>query len=320
MLSTYRHFRFKVLPLFLFTILSGCNPKPPACGDEQTQSALRSTLVEQTQKIVANMQPGAETSGQAGFKSYFSGLVIGFSNITSDGYDSNAKKYSCHAQVTFNGNNFPNESILPIDYHTQSTEDSASQKWVLQLDGKPELVNVLVKEAIKNLEAQNKASKLKTIEIAPSDAVYFEKENTGKDTTPIRIATRFGTLSVSTEDKLLLNGRPTVPQLDGNNDLTLLDTKSVGDQDIVLIKNTGGSGCPATFYFVQLSKTGLSISKEFGTCSDAYHLNQTGNSLNVTMPGFLGPFEPEQNRSAAEKQKHTFTLDNGILSENGKPL
>ena len=173
MLSTYRHFRFKVLPLFLFTILSGCNPKPPACGDEQTQSALRSTLVEQTQKIVANMQPGAETSGQAGFKSYFSGLVIGFSNITSDGYDSNAKKYSCHAQVTFNGNNFPNESILPIDYHTQSTEDSASQKWVLQLDGKPELVNVLVKEAIKNLEAQNKASKLKTIEIAPSDAVYF---------------------------------------------------------------------------------------------------------------------------------------------------
>lgn len=309
-----------LIPALAATFLAGCNPKPPSCADEQTLTLVRSTLIEYAQKTAANFPLGAEIIKNANFQGYLSGLKITISDITSDGYDSNAKKYSCHAQVSITANQSPDNLSQTIDYDTQATEDSGPHKWLLQLKGETDLINRLAQAASKTVPMQGTTSSPKPIEIAPGDAVYLEKQSTGSDPTPIRINTRFGTLSISTENKLLLNGRPTVPPLDGNNDLTFLDMKSIGNQDIVLIQNTGGTACPALFDFVQLSQSGVVISKEFGTCSDTYQLEQTGNKLTVTMPGFLGHFESEKKQIEAAKQKHVFTFENGVLSNNGKPM
>jgi hypothetical protein len=134
------------------------------------------------------------------------------------------------------------------------------------------------------------------------------------------IPTRFGTLKIDAENMLLYKNSPLNPEIRGNNSLNAVGTYQLGNNDVVLIQDNGGTACPAQLYFVTVSASGVKATSAFGTCSDLIEVKQMADSISVTMPGFLGPSESEAAQRKAAKDKHVFVLKGGLLAENGKPI
>ena len=128
------------------------------------------------------------------------------------------------------------------------------------------------------------------------------------------VSTRFGMLTVDPDRSLLFKGRKLNPSIDGNNSLGLNNPIQIGDTDVVLVVDNGGTACPAMYYFVTLSRTGARATKPFGTCSDLTSVKQIGDSIRVTMPGYRGPHEPESAQLRASRQQHVFTFRGGVLT------
>lgn len=83
----------------------------------------------------------------------------------------------------------------------------------------------------------------------------------------------------------------------------------VKDTEVVLFfQPTGGNGCPGTYFFVTVDKTGAKKSAMFGTCSDLVKVKQSANNLIVTMPNMNG------------KGLSKYIYDGGLVTENGKLL
>jgi hypothetical protein len=132
--------------------------------------------------------------------------------------------------------------------------------------------------------------------------------------------TRFGVLSINDDKVLLFKGQPIKPTIEGNNGLDLGEPYQIGDTDVVLITDEGGTACPSLYYFVTLSKSGAKVSQLFGTCSDLITIKRTGDSISVTMKGFAGPFEPARDRRKAALERHLYIFRGGVVTENGKPV
>ncbi len=102
-------------------LLSACSSKPPSCGDEQTVQVIRSIAVDNAKKIIApwaSMYPDAEKAQET----YFQSLKAELSNVVSEGYNSDAKKYTCNAKLSFT--TIKGEKLShDIAYITQKTED-----------------------------------------------------------------------------------------------------------------------------------------------------------------------------------------------------
>jgi hypothetical protein len=134
------------------------------------------------------------------------------------------------------------------------------------------------------------------------------------------VNTRFGVLSVNDDKMLLFKGQPLSPPIEGNNSLDLGTVILVGATDVVLVTNNGGTACPALFYFVTITRSGAKGTRPFGTCSEFADVKRRGDSISVTMPGFLGPFEPRAAQRRAAKERHVFIYRAGVVTENGKPV
>lgn len=132
------------------------------------------------------------------------------------------------------------------------------------------------------------------------------------------IPTRFGLLQIDSENMLLYNNRPLNPEIQGNSRLITNETFQIGNKDIVLIQDVGGTACPSLFYFVSISINGIEATPPFGTCSDLIKTKQIAETISVRMAGFQGPFEPEEAKRKAAKEIYVFTFKNGVLTENGK--
>jgi len=132
--------------------------------------------------------------------------------------------------------------------------------------------------------------------------------------------TRFGALTVSEAGMLLFKGKPVKPTIEANNSLDLSAPYQIGASDVVLVTDNGGTGCPATYYFVTVTKSGAKVTPAFGTCSDLIKLKRTGDSISVSLPGFQGPFESMRARSRAARERHVFIYRAGVVTENGKPV
>ena len=104
------------------------------------------------------------------------------------------------------------------------------------------------------------------------------------------VATRFGSLTIDSDKELLFNGRKLTPSVVGNNSLNMDNPIQIGETDVVLVLDNGGSACPSMYYFVTFSKAGARATKPFGTCADVTSVKQAGNSIRVIMPGYRGPF------------------------------
>lgn len=134
------------------------------------------------------------------------------------------------------------------------------------------------------------------------------------------IPTRFGSLKINDENMLLYKNRPLNPEIQGNNSLSVVGTYQLGNSDVVLIQDNGGTACPAQLYFVTASASGVKASSAFGTCTDLIDVKPMADSISVTMPGFKGPFESKAAQRKAAKEKHAYVFKGGALTENGKPV
>lgn len=130
------------------------------------------------------------------------------------------------------------------------------------------------------------------------------------------IPTRFGPLKINDENILLFKNRPLKPEVQGNNSLSVVGIYQLGNSDVVLVQDNGGTACPAQFYFVTVSTSGAKATSAFGTCSDTIEAKQTADSISVTMPGLMGPFESKAAQKKAAKEKHVYVFKDGVLNEN----
>jgi hypothetical protein len=134
------------------------------------------------------------------------------------------------------------------------------------------------------------------------------------------VSTRFGALSVNEDKMLLFRGQPLKPPIQGNNSLDISKPFTVGSTDVVLVTDNGGTACPFLYYFVSVSKSGAKVTPVFGTCGEATNVKFNGDSISVTMPGFLGPFERQAAQRRAARERHVFIFRGGVVTENGKPV
>jgi hypothetical protein len=133
------------------------------------------------------------------------------------------------------------------------------------------------------------------------------------------VKTRFGTLAVQADNvSLQMNGKPVLPGVAGNNSLSIAASYELGSTDVVLVQNTGGSGCPAMYSFITLTKTNLRATPEFGTCSDIVRVtSDLKSAVTVVMVGFSGPFESAAERGKAGMTKTVFRYANAQISPAG---
>lgn len=125
------------------------------------------------------------------------------------------------------------------------------------------------------------------IEITRATNAYMKSAfETGNKT----LKTRYGLLSVHPETRILLfKGKPVTPTIEGNSSLHILNSYEFGKTDVVLLGNVGGTACPELYQFVTISSTGVSVTPEFGTCSEFININtEIKNSITVVLPSFYG--------------------------------
>ncbi len=134
------------------------------------------------------------------------------------------------------------------------------------------------------------------------------------------VPTRFGPLKINDENVLLYKNRPLSPEIQGNNSLSVIGKYQLGNSDVILIQDNGGTACPAQLYFVTTSASGVKASPAFGTCTDLIDVKPADDSVYVSMPGFMGPFEPKAAQRKAAKEKHVYIYKAGEVTENGKPI
>jgi hypothetical protein len=137
---------------------------------------------------------------------------------------------------------------------------------------------------------------------------------------PQAIATRYGSLSVRKDRVLLFRGRPVQPKVQGNTSLDLATPYRIGLADVVLITDRGGTACPFLYYFATVTSAGAKATPAFGTCAGLTQVKRASSTLSVHMPGYRGPFEPEQQRLKAARERHVFVFRAGVVTEDGKPI
>lgn len=127
--------------------------------------------------------------------------------------------------------------------------------------------------------------------------------------------TRYGALTINDDTRTLqFKGKPVLPNVEGNNSLSIIATYELGKNDVVLLQSNGGTACPAQYIFITISTAGVRATPEFGTCSDIIHVtSDLKNSVKVVMIGTTGPFEPSAARRKAGMSKAVFRYLNGVM-------
>lgn len=121
------------------------------------------------------------------------------------------------------------------------------------------------------------------------------------------LETRYGHLKANEHSQLVLGSRLVKPAIQANSSLSIKESFRIGDDDLVIIENNGGTACPALFNFVLIGANGARSYPTFGTCSDIYQTEHSGNAVVVTMQG-------ESNLP------YRYLFADGVLTENGKKI
>ena len=138
--------------------------------------------------------------------------------------------------------------------------------------------------------------------------------------------TRYGQFQVKASDAypqgaLYFNQKRVNPVIEGNESLSVEGVYKLNKDDVLLVQDNGGSGCPATLYFVKVSSSQkVSVSPAFGSCSDLIKVSAKEKQITVTMPDFIGDPENDAQEKAVAKRKMTYIFDGNFIKENGKIL
>jgi hypothetical protein len=128
-----------LLTVAAVALLQGCAQKPPGCGDAETAQTIQRLLVEHTQELLPKVLGGSPVVKDDPSKiqdAYYAALKVVLTNVVSDGYNDQAKKNSCRANLsvsTASGEALSRDLV----YTTQKTEDKSGGFVVEVLDVQP---------------------------------------------------------------------------------------------------------------------------------------------------------------------------------------
>jgi hypothetical protein len=130
------------------------------------------------------------------------------------------------------------------------------------------------------------------------------------------ISTRFGQLKTDEYDIELSYKGKAIAQ--GNSSIRFVKKFQIGESDVLLMQDNGGTACPALYMFVTVTASGTKVSEEFGSCNEVANIAQEGESINITMPGYLmvnGLY-----KQSGEKTKCSFSFKAGVVSKAANKL
>lgn len=136
--------------------------------------------------------------------------------------------------------------------------------------------------------------------------------------------TRYGKFQIKESENyptgaLYFNHQIVKPVIEGNNNLTVNKVFKLQNDDVLLVEEIGGSGCPITLYFVKVTPSKeIFVSSPFGSCSDLIKVSATASQIMVTMPDFIGAPESEEQAGNVARHKMTYIYDGNVVKENGK--
>lgn len=128
------------------------------------------------------------------------------------------------------------------------------------------------------------------------------------------LATRHGRLTIDARNELRFRGEALSPRVAAANGLDFVRKFMRDGEDIVLLRSRGGTACPMQYWLVTVAATGAVATEAFGTCAELRELRQTASGIEISMPDFRGPHEPEAARTAAAKRVVRFTFAQGRLT------
>lgn len=136
--------------------------------------------------------------------------------------------------------------------------------------------------------------------------------------------TRYGQFQIKESNEYLggalyFNNKLVNPVIEGNNSLDVEGIYQLKGDDVLLVEDVGGRGCPITLYFVKIAPTKkVSVSPAFGSCSDLINVSTTTSQIVVKMPDFIGASESEAQERAVAQHKMIYIYDGHVVKENGK--
>jgi hypothetical protein len=129
--------------------LVGCSQKPPACADDATLALVRKMVADDAlAEITAQNSYQPDTSKRAVVQRiadrYAASLKVSLSQIVTNGFNSESKKYSCAGKLEAAT---PQGDVFSVStaFSTQRTEDSKSS-FVLEIDNYQPLLAAVVQQ------------------------------------------------------------------------------------------------------------------------------------------------------------------------------
>jgi hypothetical protein len=106
--------------------LGACADKPPGCTDAKVLDRIKAGIPSDALKLISNNIAAAGNSGSEQLNGlldkFGSSMKVEFKNIASDGFDAEAKRYSCAAELEISTVDGPADARR-IAYSVQATAD-----------------------------------------------------------------------------------------------------------------------------------------------------------------------------------------------------
>lgn len=138
----------------VIALLNACGSKPPACGDEQTITLVKSVILDHWRESTTLNRAKDEFSQYV--VEYANGLKVEVRDIVSDGYNVDARKHSCTGVValtTVSGASFS----APRNFTSQATADG-NGKFVVQVAAVDVLLQSLTHDLLQYMVDAEKRS------------------------------------------------------------------------------------------------------------------------------------------------------------------
>lgn len=145
----------------LLVLLAGCSSKPPACDSPQASAVAQTIFADEFSRIATasysdnsdTFEPSDVSRIKTEIDSYAKGLKVGISQAVQNGYDSDARKFSCAGQLTVTaprGSTFARST----EYSVQATADGMDT-FIVKVVAADPFVQSLRQDFAKLLTAKN---------------------------------------------------------------------------------------------------------------------------------------------------------------------
>lgn len=328
-----------VVAVSLACSVAGCAKSGPTCSDETTVGIVKNIYQEAVTSVLAGAPDSAAARSQID-----AATSVERRDVRTVAKSDELAKVSCEAELLIKIPTEMTKALLApgnilamavqgqslriegdrlersVQYTAQATDDGA--RVVVHARGVPEVGQFMGFLAAKGLFAPlaPPASVAKVLTDPPAaqepvKSAITEAPSTAADMSRGSAQTRFGVLYINSDQRLVFNGKQLSNTPKAGDHLEIVKTFQVGERDAVLLEAINGSGCPAVYYMATASSRGIALSASFGTCSDLKEVSSVGDTVSVSMPGFVGNSQPADEQETAARERHRFVYRHGAVAE-----